>query len=318
MPIRAFRRLEEAAAAKEGTARPAIWPILRPLLLPFFFPGILRAVGQLTLAPFVALYAIELGATDGGAGLCVGANSLTSMLCSPTAGVVVSRAGERRAMLLGVVVNIAAALTGALAGSYYQVLLCSRLLQGVGNVLFQLARQSYITARVPSAARGRLGALQSIVLKSGGVLGPWPFDRRHALPRGGTALPLLAQRRRACRHLCAHRARFPTRRWWKILARNWQFLGNNLLISSRPRSRSRARAWRLVIYRHMPRRGTPLVPRHYEPSLPRLRARSRSYSSSRAWPGGPTKSPSLLMKRTPPQPTAVLTAGGGKTTVNAQ
>ena len=150
---------------------PALWPILRPLLLPYFAPGLLRAAGQMTLNPFVALYARELGATDSGAGAAVSMVSLATFCLSPAAGLVSSRLGLRLAMGLGVCVNICAALVGAAAGSYYW-LVASRLLQGVGNVLFQISRQTFLTAVVPKPARGRASALQAFTLKAGGVVGP--------------------------------------------------------------------------------------------------------------------------------------------------
>ena len=97
----------------------------------------MRAIGQLTLAPFVALYAVALGASNTTAGIAVSAHAFSALCTSPIAGITSSRFGDRTTMLIGIVVNLAAAITGALTGSY-RLLLVSRLVQGVGNSLWQV------------------------------------------------------------------------------------------------------------------------------------------------------------------------------------
>ena len=142
---------DEAVVSWQAAVRALLWSV--------YIPGTIRALGQQSLDPFVPLFAKRLGATVSEAGVVSSISFAANALCSPVAGILVANTGSNCAMLLGVAVNVGAALLGGLSPSVLG-LSVSRGLTGAGNGVFQVGRQVQLTNDVPNALRGRVQSLQ--------------------------------------------------------------------------------------------------------------------------------------------------------------
>ena len=132
---------------------------VRALLWSVYIPGTIRALGQQSLDPFVPLFAKRVGATVSEAGVVSSISFAANAICSPAAGILVANTGASCAMLLGVAVNVGAALLGAGSPTVLGLSI-SRGLTGAGNGVFQVGRQVSLTNDVPNALRGRVQSLQ--------------------------------------------------------------------------------------------------------------------------------------------------------------
>ena len=128
---------EESGEDSELSWRAAVCSLLWSV----YVPGTVRALGQQSLDPFVPLFAQRMGATVSEAGVVSSISFAANALCSPVAGIRVAGTGENCAMLLGVAINIGAAVLGGLAPSVFG-LSVSRGLTGAGNGIFQVGRQA--------------------------------------------------------------------------------------------------------------------------------------------------------------------------------
>ena len=104
-------------------------------------------------------FAKRMGATVSEAGVVSSISFAANALCSPVAGILVANTGASCAMLLGVAINVGAALLGGLSPSVLGLSI-SRGLTGAGNGVFQVGRQVSLTNDVPNALRGRVQSLQ--------------------------------------------------------------------------------------------------------------------------------------------------------------
>jgi MFS family permease len=84
-------------------------------------------------------------------------------------GVVADRFGQKRMALVGLALMIAGGLLGALAESY-SMLLCSRLLEGLGFILYTVSAVSLLVAATLPRDRGAALSLWSCYMPTGGVL----------------------------------------------------------------------------------------------------------------------------------------------------
>jgi MFS family permease len=147
---------------------------IRSLAVGVFVPHSIMAIGQGATAPVIALLAIELGASDAMAGLIVGLFGLGALLGDVPAGILATRLGDRRLMLLATGILGFAAL-GVLARPNLWVYGFLVLLMGAGTAMFALGRLAYATELSPVDRRGRvmstIGGTQRIGLFIGPLLG---------------------------------------------------------------------------------------------------------------------------------------------------
>ena len=157
---------------------------LRSVAPTVFLPAMLYGLGQGAIAPVIALSALDLGASVGGASVVVGAVGLGHLLADVPAGALTQRIGERRAMLLATLLVSAALVVCVLAPAVW-VLGLAVGLTGVAGAVWQLARQAYLTEAIDPAMRARalstLGGVQRIGTFAG------PFLGAGAMAVGGTA-----------------------------------------------------------------------------------------------------------------------------------
>lgn len=154
-------------------ARPAAAPEfrLRSLTLSVYIPTILFSAGQGAVIPVVPLFARELGASIALAALIVAMRPIGLMLFDLPVGVVVSRFGDRGAMIAGTAMVAVVAIGASLSPSPI-VLAVLSLLMGAGWSLWQLARLSYVSEVAPIHQRGRALSMTGGMNRVGTVAGP--------------------------------------------------------------------------------------------------------------------------------------------------
>jgi len=134
----------------------------------------LFSIGQGATAPIIALLALELGASVAGAGLVVGLYGLGAMASDLPSGVLASRIGDRRLMILAAVL-MAVTTAGIGLRPPLPLFAIMVVIMGVASAAFTLARIIYATESTPSGHRGRvmstIGGLHRIGLFVGPVLG---------------------------------------------------------------------------------------------------------------------------------------------------
>jgi MFS family permease len=166
---------------------------LRRLAVPVFLPAAVFGVGQGAALPVVALQARELGASAGGAGLIVALLGLGMVLGDLPAGRIVTRIGERAAVLLGS--GIGAVGTALCLLSWTPVVLGIGVgMYGVAAAVWALARQAYIIESVPIALRARALSAMAGMSRLGTLIGPFLGAAVVYLlgPRGGFLVELVA------------------------------------------------------------------------------------------------------------------------------
>jgi MFS family permease len=104
-------------------------------------------------------------------GLVLAGEALGMIAADLPSGLILHRLGQRRAMLIGLGASALATAALFLAGNIPAVLLL-RLFSGAGQALFAVARQAFISERLPVAGRGQSVALVGGVWRLGRFLGP--------------------------------------------------------------------------------------------------------------------------------------------------
>jgi MFS family permease len=142
-----------------------------PLVLALYVPSVLFALAYGVLNPILPLYAAGFEVSYGLVGLVLSAQSLGMLLADVPAGMLLGRVGRKRAMVLGL-----ALVGGATASLFWAesivVVIGSRLIAGMGQSLFGVARHTYLTEAVEPENRGRAIALFGGTFRMGRLVGP--------------------------------------------------------------------------------------------------------------------------------------------------
>jgi len=141
------------------------------LALGIYLPGFLRVFGAALCGTFVPLYLAHLGASLAAIGAVMGAQSAGLLAADLPAGLLVSRLGTRRGMILGLL-GMGSAL--ALAGAVRGVLLLGLLLfvTGFCSALVQISQLTIMRHAMPDHVRGRALALFGGSMRLGRVVAP--------------------------------------------------------------------------------------------------------------------------------------------------
>lgn len=142
-----------------------------PLILPFFVPTISVALALGLLTPVIPYYAESFGVSYVWVGILTAAQALGTLMTDLPSGLLISRLGHRRAMVLGLAIGTVASAGLAWAGSV-AVALAYRLVSGVGFSLFGIARHAYFTEYSKVANRGQSLALFGGLVRVGQFVGP--------------------------------------------------------------------------------------------------------------------------------------------------
>ena len=154
-----------------------IWPMIVATLFRFdltgsvYLPNLLFEIGHGATIPVIVLLALDLGASTALAGVIVALRGLGTMAFDVPAGVIVSRLGERRAMVVSAVALAAIALAIGLEPSLpvYALLV---FLMGCAWAMWMLSRLTYATESSPIGYRGRVMSMLGGVGRMGQFVGP--------------------------------------------------------------------------------------------------------------------------------------------------
>jgi MFS family permease len=144
----------------------------RSIALPVLLPTLLFSIGAGAIIPIIPLFAEDLGATLAVAGLVAGILMIGELIGHIPSGWLVSRIGERAAMIgaaflsvIGLVICLLATNAIALSVGVFLV--------GLATAVFALARHAFLTIFVPISHRAR--ALSSLggILRFGFFVGPF-------------------------------------------------------------------------------------------------------------------------------------------------
>lgn len=144
---------------------------LRDIALAAYGPTVVNSIGHGAVMPVLALRARDLGADVGTAAFVVALLGVGMLVFSLPAGAVVARIGERRALVVGGVVDTVAMLGAALTSSV-AALSIAVLLSGASWTVFLLARQGYMIEAVPAPYRARALAALGGSHRVGVLVGP--------------------------------------------------------------------------------------------------------------------------------------------------
>ncbi|MCH8627975.1 MFS transporter [Arsenicicoccus piscis] len=145
---------------------------LRAIAVPAYGPTLLSGIGTGAMAPAIPLFARELGASVGTAGLITALFGLGVLAADLPAGELAARIGERLALLyataFGGAVTLVAAHTRSLA-----VLAIAVFAYGLCGAVFGLARMAYLTEAAPAHLRARAMSTLGGTMRVGRFLGPF-------------------------------------------------------------------------------------------------------------------------------------------------
>ncbi|MDT7537469.1 MAG: transporter, family, multidrug resistance protein [Actinomycetota bacterium] len=129
------------------------------------------ALGFGIVVPAVPLFALQFGVGTTAAGAVVSAFALMRLLSGIGGGRLVDRAGERVALIVGIVVVAVSSLFAGLAVNYPQ-LLVFRAIGGIGSAIFTIASTSLLLRVASAAQRGQTQSVYRGGFLLGGIIGP--------------------------------------------------------------------------------------------------------------------------------------------------
>lgn len=137
-------------------------------VVPNFFFG----TGQGAIVPVIPLFALSLGYDTGFAAFAAGLLAIGQLAAAVPAGWMVSRLGERNAMLVSCIVNSLGSV-GALTAVNGWMLMGGVALMGMAASGFQVARHAYMATAVPLSHRGRAFSVVAGGHRLGMMVGPF-------------------------------------------------------------------------------------------------------------------------------------------------
>jgi len=154
--------------------------LLRRLTLPIYLPAALYSSGAAAIIPVLPLVGLRLGLSIPQVALLVTVTGFVAVLGSLPVGRLVARIGERAALGAGGVVagaSVVACLVAVVAGDgrggLWAIVFCAAiLLMTLGDLTWDLGRQTYIADEVPLAFRARAMTLFGGVMRVGRIVGP--------------------------------------------------------------------------------------------------------------------------------------------------
>ena len=127
---------------------------LRSVALAAFLPTLVFAIGEGAIIPIIPVVAHNLGATLAVAGFIAAMIMVGELLGDIPSGWIVSRIGERTAMISASFLSIAGLITAMVAPNPW-LLAFGILLVGLATAVFALARHAFMTSYVPIAYRAQ-------------------------------------------------------------------------------------------------------------------------------------------------------------------
>lgn len=144
---------------------------LRTIAAAVYLPTLLFGIGEGALIPLIPAAASSLGATIAFAGAIAAMLKIGELIGDIPSGILVSRIGERTAMIIAVAVALGAAVVIMLAPNP-TVLGIGVFVLGLATAVFALARHALMTTHVPLRYRARSLSLLGGVTRGGLFIGP--------------------------------------------------------------------------------------------------------------------------------------------------
>jgi MFS family permease len=144
----------------------------RSIALPAFLPTLLFSIGEGAIIPIIPLVADSLGATIAIAGVIAGALTIGELFGNIPSGWLVSRVGERAAMIGASLLSIVGLVICILA-PHPAWLAVGVVLIGLATAIFALARHAFMTSFVPVAYRARALSTLGGTFRAGAFVGPF-------------------------------------------------------------------------------------------------------------------------------------------------
>lgn len=136
-----------------------------------FLPTLLFSIGEGALIPLIPIAATNLGASLAIAGVIAGMVMIGELVGDIPSGWLVSKIGERVAMIGAAAVSVFAVLGAVLAPNAW-VLAASIFVLGLSTAVFALARHAFMTTYVPIQYRARALSTLGGVFRAGLFIGP--------------------------------------------------------------------------------------------------------------------------------------------------
>ncbi len=133
--------------------------------------ALMIALGFGLVSPVLPQFARSFDVTIAAASFVVSAFALARLLFAPAGGALITRLGERRIYLAGLLIVAASSVATGLAQSYVQ-LLVFRGLGGIGSTMFTVSAMGLIVRLAPPAARGRASSTYATAFLLGNIGGP--------------------------------------------------------------------------------------------------------------------------------------------------
>jgi MFS family permease len=157
---------------------PELRALLRRLLLPVYLPTVLYTGGAAAILPVVPLVGLRLGMSVPQVALLGTMAGVLAVIGPIPTGRLVHRIGERAALMLGAIVAIASIIGCLIAstpttGSWRLWLFAVAILvMSVGDLTWDLGRQTYLADEVPAHLRARAMTLFGGMMRIGRIIGP--------------------------------------------------------------------------------------------------------------------------------------------------
>ena len=143
----------------------------RSIALPALLPTLLFSIGEGAIIPIIPIFANNLGATLAVAGFIAGILMIGELVGDIPSGWLVSRIGERPAMIGASLLSIVG-LVICLLSSNAIALGFGIFLVGLATAVFALARHAFMTSFVPASHRARALASLGGIFRFGYFVGP--------------------------------------------------------------------------------------------------------------------------------------------------
>jgi len=144
----------------------------RSIALPAIAPTLLFSIGEGAILPIIPVVADNLGATLAVAGLIAAMIMIGELVGDIPSGWVVSRIGERTAMIGAALLSIVGLVLALVAPNPF-VLGVAIFLIGLSTAVFALARHAFMTSFVPKAYRARALSTLGGTFRLGFFVGPF-------------------------------------------------------------------------------------------------------------------------------------------------
>lgn len=144
----------------------------RSIALPAILPTLAFSIGEGAIIPIIPIVAHNLGATLAVAGLIAAMLTIGHLFGDIPSGWVISRVGERAAMIYAALVSIVGLAIAMLSANPWALGFAVFLI-GLATAVFALARQAFMTTFVPYAYRARALSTLGGSFRLGFFIGPF-------------------------------------------------------------------------------------------------------------------------------------------------